>query len=76
MKLTVERLGHRGEGIAAGPEGPVYLPMTLPGELVEAEVAGTRGSEVRIVTPSAERVAPPDGPVGDCATRGGCFATP
>lgn len=54
--LTIERLGHRGDGVATGP---VYVPRTLPGELVSGEVDGTTLRDVRIVSPSAHRVAAP-----------------
>ncbi|MFU8880773.1 MAG: class I SAM-dependent RNA methyltransferase [Rhodobacterales bacterium] len=50
------RLGHQGDGIAAGP---VYAPMTLPGEVVTGIRNGDRLSDIRIVTPSPARVAPP-----------------
>jgi 23S rRNA (uracil1939-C5)-methyltransferase len=36
-QLTISHLGHRGDGIADGPDGPIYVPCTLPGETVEAE---------------------------------------
>ena len=36
-RLTISRLGHRGDGIADTPDGPVYVPYTLPGEMVEVE---------------------------------------
>ena len=40
-QLTIARLGHRGDGIADTPTGPVYVPYTLPGETVTVEaVAG------------------------------------
>ena len=32
--LTVARLGSGGDGIADGPDGPIYVPFTLPGETV------------------------------------------
>jgi len=54
VRLTIERLGHHGDGVAAGP---VYVPMALPGEVVEAEVEGDRARDVRIVQPSHDRVA-------------------
>ena len=66
MKLTVERLGHHGDGVAAGP---VYLPLTLPGETVEADLAGDRGTNIRILTPSPDRVSPPCRHFRSC---GGC----
>ncbi len=56
MILTIERLGHLGEGIAPGP---VYVPTTLPGETVEGEVTAGRMPAPKIVTPSADRVRPP-----------------
>ncbi|MCF1708173.1 RsmD family RNA methyltransferase [Tabrizicola sp. J26] len=59
MRLTVDRLGHLGDGIAAGPEGAVFIPQVLPGEVVEGELSGDRLTEVRIVTPSSDRVRPP-----------------
>ena len=43
------RLGHHGDGIA---DGPLYAPMTLPGEIVTGTVNGTDLSDIRIVTPS------------------------
>lgn len=69
MKLTVDRLGHLGDGIAQGPEGPVYLQMVLPGEVIEAEVEGDQGRGVKIVTPSTDRVAAPCRHYKSC---GGC----
>jgi len=62
----IERLGHRGDGIAAGP---VYVAGALPGELVTGRPEGERLRDVRIVSPVAERVAPPCGHAGAC---GGC----
>ena len=62
----IMRLGHLGEGIA---EGPVYAPLTLPGEIVSGEVEGDRLTDVRIVTPSADRVKPPCRHFKSC---GGC----
>jgi 23S rRNA (uracil1939-C5)-methyltransferase len=36
-QLTISRLGHRGDGVADTPEGPVYVPYTLPGETVTVD---------------------------------------
>ncbi|MEH6833456.1 MULTISPECIES: class I SAM-dependent RNA methyltransferase [Falsihalocynthiibacter] len=55
MKLTIERLGHLGDGIAAGP---VFVPMTLPGEVVEGDVVDGKMPTPRILTPSTDRVKP------------------
>jgi len=37
-QLTINRLGHRGDGIAESRDGAVYVPYTLPGEIVTVEV--------------------------------------
>lgn len=58
MKLTIDRLGHHGDGIAQGPEGPVFVAGMLPGEEVEGELKGDRLEGARIVTPSTDRVRP------------------
>lgn len=63
----IQRLGHQGDGIAAGP---VFVPLTLPGELVEGTRDGSRLTDVRIVTPSPDRVAPPCRHFKSC---GGCL---
>lgn len=55
MKLTIERLGHLGDGIAPGP---VFVPMALPGEVVEDDVANGRMASPKIVEPSPHRVKP------------------
>lgn len=54
-QITINRLGHQGDGIA---DGPVFAPRTLPGEVVSGTLNGTQLSEIRIVTPSEFRVAP------------------
>tara|TARA_R110002094_G_scaffold2053_4_gene8628 strand:- start:8599 stop:9819 length:1221 start_codon:yes stop_codon:yes gene_type:complete len=62
----ITRLGHHGDGIA---DGPLYAPITLPGEVVTGEVDGQTLRNVRIVTPSEDRVAPPCRHFKTC---GGC----
>lgn len=70
MKVTIERLGHLGDGIAQGPMGTIYVPGMLPGEEVEGELQGDTLVGVRIVTPSANRVKPP---CSHAKTCGGCM---
>lgn len=65
-ELTIERLGHHGDGIAPGP---IFVPRTLPGEVVSGDVAGDRMEAPRIVTPSSDRVRPPCAHYNAC---GGC----
>ncbi len=55
-KITIETLGAAGEGVAPGP---IYAPFTLPGEVVEGEVADGRMEAPKIVAPSSDRVSAP-----------------
>ncbi len=60
-RLTILRIGHRGDGIAETPDGPVFVPYTLPGEIVEVEPFPghpDRRHLLRTESASAERVAP------------------
>lgn len=70
MKLLIDRLGHLGDGIAKGPEGPIYIPGLLPGEEVEGTIQGDRLLDPRIVTPSPDRKKPPCPHARSC---GGCL---
>jgi 23S rRNA (uracil1939-C5)-methyltransferase len=64
--VTIDRLGHLGHGIAPGP---IYVPGTLPGEVVEGIQDGDRLADPKIVTPSPDRVKPP---CRHARTCGGC----
>jgi 23S rRNA (uracil1939-C5)-methyltransferase len=64
--VTIDRLGHLGHGIAPGP---IYVPGTLPGEVVEGTPDGDRLIDPKIVTPSVNRVKPPCRHARAC---GGC----
>ncbi len=66
VTVTIDRLGHLGDGIASGP---VFVPRTLPGEVVEGEVIDGRIAAPRIVQPSPQRVA---APCRHYKTCGGC----
>jgi 23S rRNA (uracil1939-C5)-methyltransferase len=71
-RLTISRIGHRGDGIADGPDEPIYVPGALPGETVEVEaVPGhpDRRALSRVEQASAERTAPICPHFGVC---GGC----
>jgi 23S rRNA (uracil1939-C5)-methyltransferase len=65
MKLVIERLGHLGDAVAAGPQGPIFLKGFLPGEVIE----GDDLAAMRITAPSADRVRPP---CAHARTCGGC----
>ena len=71
-RLAIVRLGHRGDGIADSPAGPIYVPYTLPGETIEGEPwpgHPDRRHLVRVDAPSPERIAPICPHFGTC---GGC----
>lgn len=65
-EYNIIRLGQHGDGIA---QGPVFAPITLPGEVVTGVLEGQNLKDVRIVTPSSDRVAPPCRHFKSC---GGC----
>lgn len=67
--VTIEAIGHRGDGLAAAGGEPLYVPFALPGETVRVERTGERGRIVEIVEASDERVTPPCRHFGTC---GGC----
>jgi 23S rRNA (uracil1939-C5)-methyltransferase len=69
IEVTIDRLGHHGDGIAAGPDGPVYAARCLPGERVAGKVSGDRIVAPRVLAPSPERVEPPCPHYAAC---GGC----
>lgn len=71
-RLTIAKLGRRGDGIAETPAGPVYVPYTLPGETVTVESwpgHPDRRHLAHIEHASAERIAPICPHFGTC---GGC----
>ena len=47
--LRIDRIGGQGDGIAETPTGPVFAPLTLPGETVRAQVVEGRAEAVEIV---------------------------
>jgi len=71
-QLTIDRLGHRGDGVANAPDGPVYVPYTLTGETVTVEsVRGhpDRRHLLHVDKSSHERIEPICKHFGAC---GGC----
>lgn len=72
--LDIDHVDLDGDGVAALGGRPVRVPLTIPGERVEASVRRERGREldgrlVRILRPSPSRVAPRCSHFGPC---GGC----
>ena len=69
MTFKIDRLGHLGDGIAQTSDGPVFAAGVLPGELVEGTLHGDRLTDIRIISPSTDRVKPPCRHARSC---GGC----
>src|SRR5437868_12058886 len=74
-RLVITHIGHRADGVAETPDGPVYVPYALPGETVEVEaVPGhpDRRHLLQVEIASPERIAafcPHFGVCGGCATQ-------
>ena len=68
-ELTIQSLGHRGDGIVQYEGKTIYVAGALPGEVVSAEVKGERAENIRILKESADRIAPVCRHINDC---GGC----
>jgi 23S rRNA (uracil1939-C5)-methyltransferase len=71
--LTIERLGQRGDGIAPTEHGSVFIPYAIPGDTISAEISGTSGRLIEVLTASPHREAPfcpYYGTCGGCAVQG------
>lgn len=64
--IRITHLGQHGDGVAAGP---VYVPMTVPGDVVSGQLDGDTLRDIKIVTPSDNRVKAPCKHFKSC---GGC----
>lgn len=64
-ELRIAAVGAQGDGVAQGN----FIPLTLPGELVTAQMSGARGELLDILEASQDRVTPPCPHFGVC---GGC----
>jgi 23S rRNA (uracil1939-C5)-methyltransferase len=71
-RLATDHMGRRGDGVARGADGPIYVPYTLPGEVVDVDPwpgHPDRRTLLRVATASAERIDPICPHFGVC---GGC----
>ena len=64
--FVIERIGAQGDGVAPGP---IFAPLTLPGETARGLVSGDRAEALEILRPSADRIEPACPHFGAC---GGC----
>lgn len=69
ITTTITALGHRGEGIADLEGNRVFVPLSLPGEMVSIDIDGERGTLVEVLEPSPNRIEPFCPYYGTC---GGC----
>jgi 23S rRNA (uracil1939-C5)-methyltransferase len=73
VTLAIDRLGHRGDGVATQDGREVFVAFALPGETVAAEfLSAERGRLIEVRQPSATRVAsvcPLFTRCGGCATQ-------
>ena len=69
VQLVIQRLGAQGDGIADHEGQQVFVPLTLPGETVMAELDGDRARLVEIVNAAPDRAPPKCSHYGEC---GGC----
>jgi 23S rRNA (uracil1939-C5)-methyltransferase len=67
--LKIARVAGQGDGVAETPGGPVFVPLTLPGETVRGEIRDGRMDGGQIVEASPDRITPVSPHYGDC---GGC----
>lgn len=73
--VTIASLGAKGDGVAHGPDGPVFVPFALPGETVAIARVKNEGTIMSFASTSPDRVAPPCkhfGPDGVGGVCGGC----
>jgi 23S rRNA (uracil1939-C5)-methyltransferase len=71
LDVRIERLGAKGDGVADGPEGPLFVPFTLPGELVRVAVepGNDHAGLIEVFAASPDRIEPVCPHFGSC---GGC----
>ena len=67
--LTILRLGAQGDGVAEHEGQQVFVPLALPGETVEADIAGDRARLLSIIAPDPARQPARCSHYGEC---GGC----
>ncbi|MEL6089069.1 class I SAM-dependent RNA methyltransferase [Bartonella schoenbuchensis] len=54
--VIIDHIGADGHGVAKTPHGSVYIPFTLPGEVVEVALHGKYGTSIALMKKSLERI--------------------
>lgn len=68
-RFSITRLGAQGDGVAHTETGPVFIPYTLPGEVVTAAREKDRATLIALLEASPQRIEPACRHFGEC---GGC----
>jgi 23S rRNA (uracil1939-C5)-methyltransferase len=60
---VIERIGGQGDGVMATPQGPLYVPYTVPGDRVMVRVGRAQGDGFsamlrEVIAPGPDRVEP------------------
>ena len=69
ITLTILRLGAQGDGVAEHKGRQVFVPLSLPGEIIEAEIDGDRARVISILKTDPARQPARCSQYGEC---GGC----
>lgn len=72
--VEISTIGARGDGVSYGPDGPIYVPGTAPGDHVEVRIGASKGDGragrvTRLIAAGPDRVEPPCRHAAAC---GGC----
>ncbi|MFQ0813989.1 RNA methyltransferase [Brucella anthropi] len=68
-QITIRSMGAGGDGVANLPDGQIYVPFTLPGEVANVARDKNRATVMALLQASPERQAPACQHFEDC---GGC----
>ncbi len=69
ITTTITSLGHKGEGVVEIEGRKVFVPLALPGDVVDIAVEGERGTLMAVREPTPNRIAafcPHFGACGGC----------
>lgn len=68
-RVTIDRMGAGGDGVAMTLAGPAYVPFSLPGEVANVALDHGRGTLMALLEASPERIEPACRHFEEC---GGC----
>jgi 23S rRNA (uracil1939-C5)-methyltransferase len=68
LELEITELGAQGDGIATGPDGPIYVPRTVAGDKGVAQVVGNRAESFELATAGTDRRGAPCPHFDECGS--------